>query len=457
MYKENWSSRLAFVLSGSALAVGVANFWRFPYLIGRYGGGTFLLAYILVAVLFGVPLMAMELALGRHTRREATGALALVAPRSPWPLLGVGFVLYEVISMGYYATVVGWMLSYAWHSAAGTFAGAGVGRMAGVFAATRSNPTAILALDAVILALCGAVIVHGVTRGIERFCKLAMPVLLALVCFLALYGLSLPGAAKGLAFYFTPRPGTMGVDGLLEAIGQVFFSVNIGMGGWAVFGSHLSRRDPIFGSALWVTGLDTAIAFLAGFIIFPAVFTFGADPGQGPALAFVTMPALLDKLPAGHVVSFLFFALLFLAGFASAVTSLEVAIAFAEERLRICRRLSVPIFMVLMFLAAVPPAMAHGPWAGVRLLGRNIFDFEDYLIFSISLPLMAVLLSLFVGWRWGADAAREEINRAPGPIWVGRWWNLVIKYVAPVVIGVVLVVGVLHGLHPGPGPGPGLK
>ncbi|MHB8758249.1 MAG: sodium-dependent transporter [Bacillota bacterium] len=455
MPKENWSSRLSFVLSGAALAVGVANFWRFPYLIGRYGGGTFLLAYVAVAILFGVPLVAMELALGRHTRREATGALALLAPRSPWPLLGVGFVVYEVISIGYYATVVGWMLAYTWHSATGAFAGAGMAQMARIFAATQANPVAILALDAVILAFCGAVIVRGVTRGIERFCKLAMPALLALICFLAVYGLSLPGAASGLAFYFTPRPGTMGVDGLLAAIGQVFFSVNIGMGGWAVFGSHLSRRDPILGNALWVTGLDTAIAFLAGFVIFPAVFTFGADPGQGASLAFVTMPALLDKLPAGPIVSVLFFALLFLAGFASAVTSLEVAIAFAEERLHLCRRLSVPLFMAVMFLAAVPPAMAYGPWSGVRILGRNIFDFEDFLIFSVSLPLMAVLLSLFVGWRWGADAAREEINRTPGPVWVGRWWNLVIKYVAPVVIGVVLVVGVLHGLHPGPGPGPG--
>jgi len=444
--RDKWSSRLAFVLSGSALAVGVANFWRFPYLVGRYGGGTFLLAYVAVAVLFGVPLMAMELALGRYTGREATGALALLAPRSPWPLLGVGFVLYEVVSMGYYANVVGWMLSYVWHGATGAFAGADVDRMTRLFAATRADPLAALTLDAIILALSGAIIVRGVTRGLERFCKLAMPVLLALVCFLSVYGLSLPGAARGLAFYLTPRPGTLGLQGLLEAMGQVFFSVNIGMGGWTVFGSHLSRREPIFGDALWVTGLDTAIAFLAGFIIFPAVFTFGADPAQGAALAFVTMPTLLDKLPAGGVVSLLFFALLFLAGFASVVTSLEVAIAFAEERLRVHRRFSVPAFMILMFLAAVPPAMAHGPWSGLRLLGRNIFDFEDFLIFSIALPLMAVLLSVFVGWRWGADAAREEINRTPGPIWVGRWWNLVIKYVVPVVIGVVMVVGVLHGL-----------
>jgi NSS family neurotransmitter:Na+ symporter len=444
--RENWSSRLAFVLSGAALAVGIANFWRFPYLVGRYGGGTFLLTYLVVAAVFGVPLMAAELALGRRARREATGSLALLAPRSAWPLLGVGFVVFEVISMGYYSTVVGWMLSYTWHGAAGSFVGADLRSMGGLFSAVRSNPAAILTLDALILGLAGAILVRGVTRGIERFCRMAMPVLLLIVGGLAIYGLWLPGAGRGLSFYLTPRPGTLSAQGVLEAIGQVFFSVDIGMGGWAVFGSHLGRREPIFGDALWITFLDTAIAFLAGFVIFPAVFTFGADPGEGPALAFVTMPSLLDRLPAGHLVSFLFFALLFLAGFASSVTSMEVAASFVEERVGLSRRVGVPLILVVMLIAAVPPALAFGPLAEVRILGRNIFDFEDFLIFSICLPVLAAALSIFVGWRWGAEEARGEINRSPGCLHVARWFNVVVKYVAPAVILVVLVAGVLGGL-----------
>ncbi|MCX7867926.1 MAG: sodium-dependent transporter [Limisphaera sp.] len=438
--QEHWKSRLGFILAAAGSAIGLGNIWRFPYLTGENGGAAFVLVYIAGVILVGLPLFLNELALGRRGGRDVVGSLRLLAPRSAWPLTGFLCLLCCFVVLSYYSVIAGWALAYAVATAVGVSLD---------FAGFAASPGPVLLSFAVFMAMTVAIVQSGVSRGIERWSRLLMPLLWLLMGVVLIRSLTLPGAEAGVRYYLQPDFSKLDGQVLLKAGGQVLFSLGVGWGLLITYAAYLDRSHPLPRAALWVAALDTGVALLAGLMVFPAVFAFGRDPAGGPALTFQTLPAVFAQMPGGAMIGTLFFLLLVVAALTSTIAMLEVPVAWLIFEKGMRRAAAAGWVGAAAFVLGIPSALSTGGsrfFSELHLAGQTGFmDILDQVFGTGLLLLISLLLSLFTGWRWTPEAAAVEVAQG-APNFVagrpGRWrvriWGFFLRWFCPAVILVLL-------------------
>jgi NSS family neurotransmitter:Na+ symporter len=443
--RDTWGSKAAFVLAAAGSAVGLGNIWGFPTVAGQNGGAAFLLIYLAAVALIGAPVMLAELIVGRKTQRNPVGAFKALAPHSMWVVVGGLGVLTGIIILSFYSVIAGWTLSYIFKTITGTFQ-AGVDTQA-IYNELAGSAVPAISWHLLFIIITIYVVLGGVRDGIERWTKVLMPVLFALLVLLAIRAVTLSGAEAGLAFYLKPDFSKVTGAVVLSAIGQAFFSLSLGMGAMITYGSYVSKRDDLVSSAAWVTFADTTIAILAGLIIFPTLFHAGLEPGAGgPGMVFVVLTSLLSSIPpapyGGVIFGTGFFMLLGIAALTSSVSLLEVVTSWAVDERGMSRRKAAISLGVVAFLVGIPSALANGAVSWLTNLpgvGMDFLSFLFMLFGQYSLVIGALLISLFVGWVWGVKAAGEEVRENDGEFPLGRTWGFLIRFVAPSAIVAILV------------------
>ena len=442
--RDTWGSKVAFILAAAGSAIGLGNIWGFPTVAGQNGGAAFLLVYLGAVAFIGAPVMLAELIIGRRTGRNPVGAFKALAPGTAWVALGGLGVITGVVILSFYSVIAGWTLAYVFKTLMGTFV-AGADTEA-IFHDLAGSPAAAIGWHFLFIALTIYVVLGGVRGGIERWTKVLMPALVVLLVVLALRAVTLSGAQAGLDFYFRPDFSKVTGRVVLAAIGQAFFSLSLGMGAMITYGSYVSKRDDLVSSAAWVTGADTAIAILAGLIIFPTLFHAGLEPGTGgPGMVFVVLTSLLSSIPpapyGGVIFGAGFFLLLAIAALTSSVSLLEVATSWAVDERGVSRRKGAAALGLLAFLLGIPSALANGAVESLTRLPGIGLDFLSFLFMvfgQYSLVVGALLISVFTGWVWGVRAAGEEVWVNDGRFALGRTWSFLIRFVCPTAIVAIL-------------------
>ena len=443
--RDTWGSKAAFVLAAAGSAVGLGNIWGFPTVAGQNGGAAFLLIYLAAVALIGAPVMLAELIVGRRTQRNPVGAFKALAPDTVWVVVGGLGVLTGIVILSFYSVIAGWTLSYIFKTIAGTFQ-AGVDTEA-IYNELSGSAVPAISWHLLFIVITIYVVLGGVRDGIERWTKVLMPVLFALLVLLAVRAVTLSGAEAGLAFYLQPDFSKVTGTVVLSAIGQAFFSLSLGMGAMITYGSYVSKRDDLVSSAAWVTFADTTIAILAGLIIFPTLFHAGLEPGAGgPGMVFVVLTSLLSSIPpapyGGVIFGTGFFMLLGIAALTSSVSLLEVVTSWAVDERGMSRRQAAITFGLIAFVIGIPSALANGAVSWLTTLpgvGMDFLSFMFMLFGQYSLVIGALLISIFVGWVWGVKAAGEEVRENDGEFPLGRTWAFLIRFVAPIAIVAILV------------------
>ena len=435
-----FGTRLGFILAAAGSAIGLGNIWKFPYLAGENGGAVFLIIYLGFILTIGLSVMLAEFAIGRTARRNPVGAFRHLKG-GPWVVAGGLGVCTGFIILSFYSVVGGWTVAYAVKSATGLLATQDVKALGSAFSGFIGDPVEPVIYHALFMVLTIAAVARGVDIGIERACRVLMPVLFLLLVVLCVRSVTLPGAGAGIVFFLEPDFSKVNGAMITAALGQAFFSLSLGMGAMITYGSYLSAKVSLPNAALWVTSLDTLIAVMAGFMILPAVFAFGFDPGAGPGLTFITLPAVFSQIPGGAFFGTLFFVLLAVAALTSAISLLEVVVAYlVDERGTSRLRAAVGAGFVI-FLLGIPSSLSLGVWSSFTVAGKSIFDIMDYLASNLMLPAGGIFIALFAGWV----AFPKIMDGTEGCIGddfrLAKVWQAICRYVAPVAIAVVLVSG----------------
>jgi NSS family neurotransmitter:Na+ symporter len=434
--QERWGSRLGFVLATAGSAVGLGNIWRFPSVTAESGGGAFVAAFLLIILLIGVPGLMAELALGRAAARNAVDAFLAIRPGTRWAGIGALALAAAFLILSYYAVIAGWVLAYVAKGLTGSLHGQDAAALGEVYTALAGHPWHPVAWQAAFLALTAAVVTGGVRAGIERWSRVLMPGLVLLLLVLAVRVLFLDGALPGLAWFLRPHWEDVGWPTLLRAVGQVFFSFGLGMAVMITYGSYLDPGEDIHRSALWVAGADAGVALLAGAVVIPALFAFGLPVQGGAGLLFVTLPAVLNRMPLGALLNVVFFLMVTIAALTSSISLLEALVAFARQRLGLTRATTTLGATALVFVAGVPSALAQGPYA-IRVIGRDFLTAVDTVASDVLLPLAGVGTALFVGWTWGAGSALAELRRGADRF-PERLWSASVRFVIPATVTAIL-------------------
>ncbi len=441
--RDSFSSRLGVIAAAAGSAIGLGNIWRFPYVAGENGGGAFLLIYFGFIVLIGVPVMLSEFVIGRSTQRNAVGAFRRLAPKSLWPLSGFLGISAAFFILAFYTTVSGWTLEYLYLAISDGFKAQSAESLAQNFELFRTSGLRPLIWQNIFMFLTAFIVYKGVKNGIEKYTKILMPLLLVIIIILCIRSVTLPGAAEGLTFLFKPDFTKITAKVILEALGQSFFSLSIGMGTLITYGSYIGKGERLGNTALSVSAADTLIAILAGVAIFPAVFAFGIAPEAGAGLVFITLPMIFDQMAGGYFFALIFFLLLSIAALTSTISVLEVVTAYLAEELNLGRKKATIIAASSITVLGVACTMSQGPWAVLGVAGYNLFDLLEMISANIMLPLGGLLIVLFVGWYMTKDAVFAEISNH-GKLKAGFKFAylFIIRFLAPIAIAFVF----LHGL-----------
>lgn len=431
-----WASRMGFILAATGSAVGLGNIWRYPYITGQNGGAAFVLVYIGCVLLIGLPVLIAELSFGRKTNLNPVGAFKAMSTSKFWPWVGYLGVITGVGILSFYLVVAGWTLGYIVRT---------VFHTAGSFSEFVKDPTVEIGYFVAFLLLTTLVVLGGVEKGIERWSKLLMPMLFLILLGLIGYNITLEGAAAGIEFYLKPDFSKIHGSTILAAMGQAFFSLSLGMGTMITYGSYLSRKESIPFAASAVAFTDTLIAFLAGLMIFPALFSVGLEPTQGPALVFNVLPKVFETMPGGTIIGLFFFILLAIAALTSTVSLLEVPVAFLVDEKKWSRKKAVWVLTALVFVAGLPSALSQGTvevFSNMSVLGQTDWlSLMNFIFSDLSLPIGGLFLSVFVGWVWGAQGASEEALEGASPRARALMfaWRPLIRFISPVIILLVLL------------------
>ena len=432
------------VLAAAGSAVGLGNIWRFPCQVGDNGGAAFILIYLLCVLILGIPVMVSEFVIGRSSRANVAGAYQVLAPHTPWQLVGMMGVVASFLILGYYGVVAGWTLNYAVASAIGKLAAEQ--DYTGSFNDFVSNPWLPVVCMVAFILFTHVVVVRGVKEGIERFSKVMMPLLLLIICVLVVCSFSMPGSVEGLNFLLRPDFSKVTGKVLLDAMGQAFFSMSIGMGCLSTYASYFNKEANLMKTAGSVAIIDTMVAVMAGFIIFPAVFSVpGLSVDAGPGLVFVTLPhvfrmAFHGAPWLGYLFSLLFYVLLVLAALTSTISLHEVSTAYLHERFKLRRSVAATFVSAGCILLGVLCSLSFGLLSGVRCFGLTIFDLFDFVTAKFIMPLGGMFISIFTGWWLDLRLVRDEVTNA-GKLYI-PWFGIFIfflKYVAPLCIGMIFL------------------
>ena len=456
--RESFASRLGFVLISAGCAIGLGNVWRFPYIVGQYGGAAFVLVYLVFLVIMGLPIMSMEFSVGRASRKSITVSFQVLEPKgTKWHWYGWFGMAGNYLLMMFYTTIAGWLLLYFFKIAMGQFHGLDATGVSQAYEDMVADPGIQLIFMAIVVLLGMAVCSRGLKNGVEKVNKFMMLCLLALLVVLAVRAVTLPNAAKGLEFYLVPNFHNLlyNADGgfrLFEAIyaamGQAFFTLSLGIGAMAIFGSYIGRDRRLFGESLNVGILDTCVAFTSGLIIFPSAFAFNIPADAGPNLIFVTLPNVFNAMPGGRLWGALFFVFLFFAALSTVTAVFENILACWMDKWDISRGKAVLANTVLIFLLSLPCLLGNNLWGALRPLGMSIMDLEDFLVSNNLLPLGSVVYLLFCvskrGWGW--DNFMRECNTGKG-ISFPQKVRFYMTWILPIIVLVIFVVGYLEKFH----------
>lgn len=443
--RENWSSRIGFIMASAGSAIGLGNIWRFPYMVGDNGGGAFLIVYLICSLTIGLSVMIGEFALGRRSGLAAVGAFKKF--NRNFTFVGFLGVLSAFLIMGFYPVVGGWSLAYILKSFTGLLSNSSA--IGDAFGAFITSPVEPIIWTILFLIMNLVIVAKGISSGIEKAGKILMPALFIILLLIAVKSLSLPGASAGLQFLFTPDFSKLSGKTVLAALGQAFFSLSLGMGIMITYGSYLSKDEDLKHNATIVTLLDTGIALLAGIAIFPALFAFGMEPTQGPGLVFVVVPQVFAEFgPFGMLFSSLFFIALTVAALTSSISLLEAVAAYLIDERDIPRKKAVSVSSAIMVVTCILSSLSLGAMSGVKILGVGFFDLFDLLTDKIFMALAGMIICIFIGWFMKKEDIKNEVTSSGKfafPLFE-IWYNL-IKFVIPFAVAAIAISGMLSIEH----------
>ena len=447
--REQLASRLGFLLISAGCAIGLGNVWRFPYITGKYGGAAFVLIYLVFLVILGLPIMIMEFSIGRAGRKNIAGALRALEPEgSKWHLYGYFAIFGNLVLMMFYTTVAGWMLAYFFFMVKGDLSGLSPDQVGGFFGGFLGQPGSLVFWMLLTVALGFFVCSLGLQKGVEKVTKWMMSALFVILIILVFRAVTLPGAGKGLAFYLKPDFGKVVESGLWEtvyaAMGQAFFTLSLGIGSMAIFGSYIGKERSLTGESINIMLLDTFVALMAGLIIFPAAFAFGQDPGAGRGLIFVTLPNIFNNMAGGRIWGSLFFLFLSFAAMSTVVAVFENIMAFTIDEWGWSRKKGAVIGGVVMFFLSIPCALGFNVWSAIQPLGAGsaVIDIEDFIVSNNLLPIGSLIFVLFCSYKfgWGWDNFIKEADEGAGRKFP-KWMKPYVMYVIPIIMIFVFIQG----------------
>ena len=451
MKRESFKSRLGFLLVSAGCAIGIGNVWRFPYVVGENGGGIFVLFYLLFLVAMGLPVLTMELAVGRGSRKSAVLAYKeLEKPKSKWHIHGWFAILGCYVLMMYYTTVSGWMVSYFYKFVTGEFqAGMDADATGAVFSDLLADPKQ-MGFWMILTVIVGFIVCsRGLQNGLERISKIMMTALLVLIVVLAVHSITLSGAGEGLRFYLIPNLSTVekvGIGNVISAaMNQAFFTLSLGVAAMEIFGSYMSKDHALAGEGVRICALDTFVAVMSGLIIFPACFSYGVEVTSGPKLIFVTLPNVFVNMAGGRIWGSLFFLFMTFASFSTVIAVFENIMSFAMDMFGWSRNKTAIINCIIILIASLPCVLGYNVWSELHLIGgRDVLDSEDFLVSNLLLPLGSLIYLLFcvTKWGWGFDNYIEEVNTGSG-LKMSRKLKPYFQFVLPVLILIILIQGLL--------------
>lgn len=447
--REHFSSRLGFILISAGCAIGLGNVWRFPYIVGQYGGAAFVLIYILFLVILGMPIMAMEFAVGRASQKSAARSFHVLEPKgTKWHIAGWSAMAGNYILMMFYTTVGGWMLAYIYKTITGEFEGLDAEGVGNVFNSMLGNAGEMITWMLIIVIIGFAVCAIGLQKGVEKITKAMMLALLGIMIVLCINSILLDNSSEGLKFYLVPDFGKMLDYGIWNvvyaAMSQAFFTLSLGIGAMAIFGSYISRDRSLMGESINICILDTCVAFMAGLIIFPACFSFGVNPGEGPGLVFVTLPNIFNQMAGGKIWGTLFFLFMTFAALSTIIAVFENTVSFMIDLKGWSRKKSVIFNGILITVLSIPCVLGFNVWSGFAPFGgtSTIQDLEDFIVSSNLLPLGSLAYLLFCvskhGWGW--ENFIKEVDAGKG-IKFPKWAKGYLKYVLPIIVIIIFVMG----------------
>ena len=447
--RERFSSRLGFILISAGCAVGLGNIWRFPYITGQYGGAAFVLVYLIFLVLLGLPIMVMEFSVGRASQKSAARSFHVLEPAgTKWHLQGYACMAGNYLLMMFYTTVGGWMAAYIFKTLTGEFKGLDSDGVAAVFNDMLARPGYMTFWMVLVVLLSFFICSLGLQKGVERITKAMMSCLFLILLILCIRSVTLPGASEGLRFYLIPdftRFTENGVGNtIFAAMGQAFFTLSLGIGAMAIFGSYIGKDHTLTGETINICLLDTLVAFLAGLIIFPSCFAFGVDPGQGPGLVFITLPNIFNQMVGGRIFGVLFFVFMTFAAQSTIIAVFENIISFSMDLFGTSRKKTVLINGIAIILLSLPCVFGFNIWSGFQPMGAGstIQDLEDFIVSNNLLPLGSMVYLLFCtsryGWGWKNFLAEADTGKG---VKFPAWARVYVSYILPLIVLFIFIMG----------------
>ena len=436
--REGFSTKFGIIAAAAGSAIGLGNIWRFPYIAGKGGGAAFILIYACFIILIGMSCLIVEFLIGRRSQRDVIGALNVLAPRKPWVLGGWIAIITVILIFSFYSVVFGWTLDYLIKSICNSFAGKTPVEIAGMFGTTTADVFKPIAYTLIGIGLTTFVVIGGVKKGIEKCAKIMMPLLFLLLLVLVVRSLTLPNSSLGLAFLFKPDFSKVTGETVLIALGQAFFTLSLGSGAMITYGSYIKKKEKLASTVVYTCILNSSVSILAGIAIFPAVFSFGIEPSQGPSLAFITLPNIFQQMFGGYFFSITFFLLMTVAALTSTISMLEVVVAALSEGKGISRKKAAIWTSILIVLLSVPCSLSYGVMSGFKIFGKNVFDLFDYITANFGMTIASMIFAVFVGWFLGRDKVKEELsNNGVLPVKYFPLFMFVVRFVVP--IGIIIV------------------
>ena len=447
--RERFSSRLGFILISAGCAVGLGNVWRFPYITGQYGGAVFVLVYLIFLVLLGLPIMVMEFAVGRASQKSAARSFHVLEPAgTKWHLQGYACMAGNYLLMMFYTTVGGWMAAYIFKTLTGEFKGLDSDGVAAVFNDMLARPGYMTFWMVLVVLLSFFICSLGLQKGVERITKAMMSCLFLILLILCIRSVTLPGASEGLRFYLIPDFARFTENGvgntIFAAMGQAFFTLSLGIGAMAIFGSYIGKDHTLTGETINICLLDTLVAFLAGLIIFPSCFAFGVDPGQGPGLVFITLPNIFNQMVGGRIFGVLFFVFMTFAAQSTIIAVFENIISFSMDLFGTSRKKTVLINGIAIILLSLPCVFGFNIWSDFQPLGAGstIQDLEDFIVSNNLLPLGSMVYLLFCtsryGWGWKNFLAEADTGKG---VKFPAWARVYVSYILPLIVLFIFIMG----------------
>lgn len=439
--RTGFATRLGAIAATVGSAVGLGNIWRFPYQAGENGGGAYILIYLLCVILLGIPIMMSEFIIGRSTHKNMKGAVEELTPGSPFKLFAYIGVLGALLICGYYSVVCGWVIEYLWNSASGTLLGHTTEQYGEIFGSLVGNPQRCVLWTLLFLLLNFLVLSRGIQKGVERMANIMMPLLFILLIVFCVNSLLLPGSMKGMDFLFNVNFDKLGWKGVVDAMGQAFMSLSLGVTALITYSSYFKDESRLMKDAVTISALDTLVAILAGIVIFPAVFSFGMEPNAGPKLIFEILPTIFQQMPGGTIWAVLFFVLLFFASITSTISLSEIPVTFMVDEYKISRGKALIITAVLMTTVAVLSALSFSTLSNVKLFDKNIFDFLDYVGPNIFMLLGGLVTAIYVGWFLKKQVIHNQLTNGDKyrSSFVQPYIIFSLRFIAPIAIIIIFL------------------